>query len=212
MKNNHRKVLLVTTVLGGLILLGALFAQLALGWSLGRSPVDAELPPWTATSPPEVIATNEAQTWAVETAEAEQNARITPEPKKPYVAAPAPLSPTADPLSNGVITDSPEPMIGDYGYKWQNFWTSVIDSYHIQVTAGALVDNQSPPGSKLAPLGVLRVRTDLSELNNEYQMPDREGALRIVSAHHTCLDLIVVETKRSLQFDVVTRQWFCSSK
>jgi hypothetical protein len=210
LKNNYRNVLLVTTVFGVLILLGALFVQLSLGGALGRTP--EEIPPWTATFPPEVIATNEAQTWAVETAEVEQIARITPEPKKPDVHIPAPLSPTADPLSNGVITDSPEPMIGDYGYEWQNFWMSVIDSSHIRVTAGAMVDNQSPPDSKLAPLGVLRVRTDLSELNNEYQMPDREGALRIVGAHHTCLDLIVVETKRSLQFDVVTRQWFCGSK
>jgi hypothetical protein len=210
MKSNYRKLPLVTTVLGALILIGAFFVQLAIGGSLGRTP--DEIPPWTATFPPEVIATNEARTWAIETAEAREIARITPEAKGPDVDIPMPLSPTADPLSNGVITDGYEPMIGDYGYEWQNAWMSVIDSYHIEVAAGAMVDNQSPSGSKLAPLGVLRVRTDIRKLNNEYQMPEREGALRIVGAHHTCLDLIVVETKRSLQFDVVTRQWSCGSK
>jgi hypothetical protein len=167
MKNNYRTVLLVTTVLGGLILLGTLFVQLSLGGARGRTPVDEEIPPWMATFPPDIIATNEAQTWAVETAEAEEIARITPEAKKPDVDIPVPLSQTADPLSNGVITDGYEPMAGDYGYEWQNAWTSVIDSYHIEVAAGAIVDYQSPPNAKLAPLGVLRVRTDISELNNE---------------------------------------------
>ena len=106
-----------------------------------------------------------------------------------------------------------QPVGGDYGYKWQNSWDGVVDGRQVEVIAGAFVGSSATPDAG-PPQEVIRVVVpDNRDLNAEYFTESREGALQVVSAHNrTCLELIVVETGRRLQFDAATRQWSCSTK
>ena len=208
--NRYRQLPLVAVVIGIVLLLGATFAQMAVGNVGNVTPtVDPNIQLTRA-----VYATNEAQTWAIETAEARQIANTTPAPKPSYVAPTWPPTPTVDPTSSGFVNPvGYQPVGGDYGYKWQNSWDGVVDGRQVEVIAGAFVGSSATPDAG-PPQGVIRVVVpDNRDLNAEYFTESREGALQIVSAHNrTCLELIVVETGRRLQFDAATRQWSCSTK
>jgi hypothetical protein len=199
------------------LLLGATFAQMAIG-AIGN--VGNVTPTADPTTDPNieltraVYAPNEARTWAIETAEAVQIANITPAPKPSYVPPTLPPTPTVDPSFNGFVNPvGYQPVGGDNDYRWQNSWDGIVDGYQVEVIAGAFVGSRTTPDTGLPP-GVIRVLVpDNRDLNGEYFMDSREGPLQIMSAHNrTCLDLIVVETGRFLQFDAATRKWSCSTK
>jgi hypothetical protein len=207
----HLHLPVVAVAIAIVLLLGAALVQMAGG-------VSGALPP--ATDPNiqltrAVYATNEARTWAIETAEAVQIANTTPAPKPSYVPPTLPPTPTVDPSFNGFVNPvGYQPVGGDNDYRWQNSWDGIVDGFQVEVIAGAFLGSPATPDTGLPPLGVIRVLVpDNRDLNAEYFMDNREGTLQIVSAHnHTCLDLIVVKTGRSLQFDAATRRWACSAK
>jgi hypothetical protein len=192
------------------LLLGATFAQLAAGDAGNVTPTAQPHVQLTRA----VYATNEARTWTIETAEAVQVANTTPAPKPSYVPPTLPPTATVGPSFNGFVNPvGYQPVGGDNEYRWQNSWDGIVDGYQVEVIAGAFVGSRATLDTGL-PLGVIRVLVpDDRDLNREYFMDSREGPLQIVSAHNrTCLELIVVETGRSLQFDAATRQWSCSTK
>lgn len=207
----YRQLPVVAVAMGIVVLLGATVVQMTAGGGGNLPPASDPNIQLTRA----VYATNEAQTWAIETAEARQIANTAPAPKPSYVAPTWPPTPTVDPSSSGFVNPvGYQPVGGDYGYKWQNSWDGMVEGRRVEVIAGAFVGSATTRDPKLPPHGVIRVVVpDNRDLNAEYFIDENEGTLQIVSAHNrTCLDLFVVETGRSLQFDAATRQWSCSTK